>query len=54
MIKSTLDFTDDIRDIIKRILVMRRDLKKAKIFNDSYNNKSIYISHNYKNYDQKP
>ena len=51
MIKSSLDFTDDIRDIIKWILVMRRDLKKAKIFNDTYNNKSIYISSNYKNYD---
>lgn len=51
MIKVSLDFTDDIRDIIKRILLMRKDLKKAKSMADSYNSKSIFAESNYKAYD---
>lgn len=54
MIRSSLDFTDDIREIIKRILVMRRDLKKAKYANTAANNLSIYAGASYRNYDNTP
>ena len=37
LIKVSLDFTDDIRDIIDRILLMRKDLKKAKEMAEGYN-----------------
>ena len=47
MIRSSLDFTDDIREIIKRILVMRRDLKKAKNANTASNNLAIYAGASY-------
>ena len=54
MIKVSLDFTDDIRDIIKRILLMRKDLKKAKTMADSYNTRSIFAGASYKSYDNSP
>lgn len=44
LIKVSLDFTDDIRDIIQRILMMRKDLKKAKAMSEGYNGQSIFAS----------
>lgn len=54
MIKASLDFTDDLRDIIRRILLMRRDLKKAKNMAEGYEAKSIFSAAHYKKYDQSP
>lgn len=54
MIKVSLDFTDDIRDIIKRVLLMRKDLKKAKNMAEGYNGKSIFAGSGYKSYDMNP
>ena len=54
MIRVSLDFPDDIRPIIKRILMMRKDLKKAKNMAEGYNSRSIFAGASYKQYDQQP
>lgn len=54
MIRVSLDFPDDIRPILKRILMMRKDLKKAKNMSEGYNSRSIFAGANYKQYDNQP
>ncbi len=54
MLKSYLDFTDDITEIVRRIYIMRRNLKKSKSSSFLFNNKSIFIGASYKVYQQMP
>ena len=46
MQKSSLDFTDSLEKITKRIVLMREDLKKAKISKTGFESKSLYSESN--------
>ena len=46
-----LDFTDDLKEIVKRVLQMRRELQTAKEQNSLDASASIFLGHSYKQYD---
>ena len=54
LMKSTLDFTDDLTVIIKRVLMQRESLKHSKGLSAVDANSALYAGASYKGYDQTP
>ena len=51
-LRPYLDFTDDLREIVKRVLMMRRKLMESKEQYAEDNAASIFLGHSYKQYDE--
>ena len=54
LMKSTLDFTDDLSVIIKRVLLQRENLKNSKKLSGISGNQALYAGASYKGYDKTP